>query len=62
MKFAHVSWTLWWLVITQSTFLKIFGRSRFSQFDSKTIDNSIFEVLMMVFSLGDGIKLKSLGG
>ena len=35
---------------SQSTFLKIFKCSRFSQFDSKVIENSLFEVLMMVFS------------
>ena len=39
------------VVTTQSTFLKIFRRgSRFSQFDSKIVDNSVFEVLMIVFS------------
>ena len=32
--FALASWTLSWLVTIQSTFLKFFGCSRFSEFDS----------------------------
>ena len=33
-RFACVSWTLLWLASTQSTFLKFFRCSRFSEFDS----------------------------
>ena len=50
LRFAHVPWTSWWLVITQTTSMKIFRCSRFSQFDSRIIENSLFEVLMMVFT------------
>ena len=35
LRFACISWTLLWLASTQSTFLKFFGCSRFSEFDSK---------------------------
>ena len=35
LSFARVSWTLLWLASTQSTFLKFFRCSRFSEFDSK---------------------------
>ena len=50
LRFDHVSWTLWWLVTTQSTFLEIFRCSRFSQLDSNIIENSLFQVLTIVFS------------
>ena len=33
LRFACVSWTLLWLVSTQSTLLKFFTCSRFSEFD-----------------------------
>ena len=33
LRFACISWTLLWLASTQSTFLKIFRCSRFSEFD-----------------------------
>ena len=36
-RFACVSWTLLWLASTQSTFLKCFKCSRFSEFDSNWI-------------------------
>ena len=35
LSFARVSWTLLWLASTQSTFLKFFRCSRFSEVDSK---------------------------
>ena len=35
LRFVHVCWTLWWLASTQSTFLKFFRCSQFSEFDSK---------------------------
>ena len=35
LRFACVSWTLFWLAGTQSTLLKFFRCSRFSEFDSK---------------------------
>ena len=34
LRFACISWTLLWLVSTQSTFLKFSGCSRFSEFES----------------------------
>ena len=35
LRFACLSWTLLWLAITQSTFLKFFRCSQFFEFDSK---------------------------
>ena len=40
LRFACVSWTLLWFASTQSTFLKFFRCSQFSEFDSNF--NSIF--------------------
>ena len=37
LRFACVSWTLLWLASTQSTFLKFFRCSRFSEFDSNAM-------------------------
>ena len=38
--FAHMSWTLLWMVTTQSILLKIFSHSWFSEFDSNSNSNN----------------------
>ena len=38
--YPHRSWTLLWLASTQSTFLKLFRCSRFSELDSKQIQEN----------------------
>ena len=41
LRFACLSWTLLWLAITQSTFLKFFRCSRFFEFDSKLVHKTL---------------------